>query len=187
VGQTVLDALAIAFWPFVVGAAAAGWLLRADQGSLAVAWSAAALAGIAGILSVTIFDVTSLWILLDMFVGMILFGAVCLLVVYWRWSALPRGSRILLIVMGVAGLGAGGEQLVGDYLVPRRVVQGTIENLFISWQAFGPDAYHVRIDGVLYLATVPLYRTLRVGDRVEAEIGRSSGYIYRLHRQVGGG
>jgi hypothetical protein len=184
---TVLDALAIAFWPIVVGAAVAGWLLRADQGSLAVAWSAAALVGIAGLLCITIFDVTSLWILLDMFVGMILFGGLCLLVAYWRWNALPRSSRILLIVMGVVGLGAGGEQLAGDYLLPRQLVRGTIESLFVSWQAFGPDAHHVRIDGGLYSATVPLFRTLRVGDRVEAEIGRASGYIYRLQRQAVGG
>jgi hypothetical protein len=176
------NAIAIAFWPAVVGLALTGWLRRRDASTLATTWSAASLIGIGGIFYITIFDTTSLLVLLDMAVGTILFGALCLLTVYGCASRLTRLQCIGVGLLGFAMIGYGSEILIGDHMLAPKAVEGVVRHLRIMPAGRGPDEYLVTIGDESFKATTRLYATLRPGERVRATVGRGSGYIYVIEK-----
>jgi hypothetical protein len=85
-------------------------------------------------------------------------------------------------LLGTGLFGYGGWQLVGDFLVPRYVVEGKIEDLHwrISSSRLPPDLAIVRIGDQDYAAPTRTFNTLRIGDNVRAEVGRASTYIFRV-------
>jgi hypothetical protein len=177
-----LDTIAIAFWPVVVGLVLIGWRGRADPNILAPAWAAASLIGIAGIMYTVIFDITSLVVLFNATIGMMLFGTLCLLTVYGARSRLTRRQCVGITLLGIALIGCGSEELIGDHVLERQTVDAVVRQLRIHETAKGPNEYLVTIGDQTFKATTRLYATLRQGDRVRATIGRGSGYIYGVEK-----
>src|SRR5262245_34036508 len=179
----IVDLIAIAFWPVVLAVIWRAWRLRADPASCAVPLSAAAILVGAAVIATLVFDIVSLWVLFDIYAGMILFGGLCLFALYARWSAFPAWKRIFIGLFSLALIGVGAAVLAADHVMARQIVVGSIDRLFIHHTALGLNEYNVSIDGRLYKATTRLYATLRVGEYVRAEVGRGSGFIYRLERK----
>jgi hypothetical protein len=178
--MTVLDVVAVAFWPVVLGLLLLAWANRSDMSLVAVV--SAALIVLAGIIYISFAGIASLSVLFAQHVGLILGGAFFVWATYVARHKLSLTARAGIGLFGLALIGIAGAQLVGDYLLPRQVVQGAIDRLHAFGHSKGPDSYEVSIDGKLYPATTRLYDTLRPGERVRVEIGRGSGYIYRLER-----
>jgi hypothetical protein len=181
--MSLVDLIAIAFWPVVLAILWRAWRLRADPPSCAVPLCAAAILVGAAVIATLVFDIVSLWVLFDIYAGMILFGGLCLSALYARWAAFSVWKRTFVGLFSLALIGVGAGILAADHLMPRRIVEGPIDRLFIHHTALGPNEYNVSINGRLYRATTRLYATLRVGELVRAEIGRGSEFIYRLERK----
>lgn len=180
--MAISDLFAIAFWPVVIGAGLVTWIPRAHKRLAAIRAIAGVVVlgfGLVGVIALIAFDIASLWVLLDFFVGAIVFGGSCLGYVYMRWAEISVWSRTWMGAFGAAMLVYGTWCLVADYLMPRRVVEGTVKHLHLS-SGRGPEEGNVTIDGRDYKATMRLYRTLRVGDRHRIEVGQGSKYIYRI-------
>jgi hypothetical protein len=176
----LLDTIAIAFWPTIVGLLAFGWFRRRDDGTLALTWTAAASLIVTGLFCLTLFDIGSLLILLDIFIGAILFGSLCVLAAYLGRDRLTPPRRLATALFGIAIAGYGGQSAIGDYLLERPAVDAVVRQLRIQETAKGPNEYLVTIGDETFKVTTGLYATLREGDRVRATIGRGSGYIYTL-------
>ena len=162
-GPMFLDAIALAFWPAIVGLVLFGWVRRADPAAVATPWATASVIAMAGIFYTVVFDVTSLVIVFNIFVGMILFGTLCLLAVYRCRSRLAVTSSVGLILFGVALVGIGSQSLIGDYMMERPVVHGTVQRLLILQTARGPNEYLVTIGDKSFHATTRLFATLARG------------------------
>jgi hypothetical protein len=188
--MTILDLIAIAFWPAVLSFAYWGWRCGEGTRARALAWGAASVLVVGGYAGAMAFETGSLWILFDFSLGLVLFGGLLLVAIYAYWTDFPWWSRILFGGLGLAFLAMGVGFLASDYLLPRQVVEGTVESLVIRPGDIGSRGYRypnqplVEINGQFYKATTRLYSTLRVGEQVRAEIGRGSKFIFRLERKA---
>jgi hypothetical protein len=100
--------------------------------------------------------------------------------VWWvaRRSRAGRTRKVAQIVVGFLFLAVGSGIIVGDYLLPRRHVVGTVDRIVSSWE-FGPR-YDVYLDGQMYLSTSDLLNSLAVGRRVMIDVGVGSKHIFRV-------
>jgi hypothetical protein len=178
----LLDTLAMAFWPTVAGLVLAGWLGRANPNVLVATWVPAPLLAVAGMVHTSIHDIATPVVLLDIFIGMLLFGALCLWAVYRCGSRLTTVRRLGLGLFGLAMIGYGGQMLIGDYAMERQVVEGEVRLLRVQENQDMPSEYHAMIGNGTFKVTTRLYAVLRVGDHVRATVGRGSGYVYAVER-----
>jgi hypothetical protein len=125
--------------------------------------------------------------LFDFYFGFVAIGALyCIGFVLVYFSALPVASRMgVLCIAGLAGpasLFFGLNVLIQDHALARPAVEGTISRLnAATWAKRAPE-YQVTIETRRFWATPATFETLHVGDRVRAEIGKGSLYIYRIER-----
>lgn len=181
--MTVADLIAAAFWPVTGSLFLVAWAFRRNRTIFEISLVVASIIVIAGITALIIFDITSLWVLLDLYIGAIFFGVLCLFALYVIWSKGSRWARLVLGFAGLASLGGGTYHFIADYVMARQIVQGTVQLLHVFWHSKGANEHVVKINDQFYAVTTQMYETLRVGDSVRAEIGRGSGYIYRIERE----
>jgi hypothetical protein len=147
-----------------------------------VTWLAAALILVAAIIHTSTFDITSVVVLLDTFIGMVLFGALCLWTVQRCGDQLTPLRRFGVGLFGLAMLGYGGQMLIGDYAMPRQVVEGEVRELRMQPAEEMPNDYYATIGSATFKVTTRLYASLRTGEQVRATVGRGSGFVYALER-----
>jgi hypothetical protein len=74
----------------------------------------------------------------------------------------------------------GANVLVQDYALNRLVVEGIVGRLEgETWSQRAPE-YQVTIETKIFWATPRTFETLKVGDRVRAEVGKGSQYIFNI-------
>jgi hypothetical protein len=94
------------------------------------------------------------------------------------------------LVLGMAALTMGGLgvwcgwNVVGDYMLPHRVVAGRVEGARVVHGTRSPSTYRVIIDGHGYNITRDLLARLRPGDLVEADVGVASKTILAIRSDV---
>jgi hypothetical protein len=125
--------------------------------------------------------------LFDFYFGFVAIGALCCIgFVMVYFSVLPVASRMgVLCIAGLAGpasLFFGLDVLIQDHALARPAVEGTISRLNAATEAKRAPEYQVTIETRRFWATPATFETLQVGDRVRAEIGKGSQYIYRIDR-----
>jgi hypothetical protein len=178
------DVSAVLFWPFV-GALGALYLIFRSNEKFKTAFPI--LTGIwlfpLAVLGWSFLGHESSITLLD--VALVVLGASLV------WSGIKRRREILnngigvvfLFLFGLPLVCWGTWNIIGDYLLARESVIGQIENLqthHMTGRYSGPTDYLVWLNGHEYSTTKHLFDNLRVGDAVQAEIGKGSGYILRI-------
>lgn len=130
----------------------------------------------------------SLVLLFDYYFGIVVAGACAcigfLLVYFSKWTVRSRmGAMIIFALFGSAMLLFGSNVLIQDFALSRLVVEGTISRLNVETGGYrkAPE-YLVTIETKRFWATPSTYKTLRIGDRVHAEVGKGSQYIFRIER-----
>ena len=147
--MSLVDLIAIAFWPVILAILWRAWRLRADPASYAVPLCAAAILVGAAVIVTLVFDIVSLWVLFDIYAGMVLFGGLCLFALYARWAAFSVWKHIFIGLFSLALIGVGAAVLAADHVMPRQIIDGSIDRLFIHHTALGPNEYNVSIGGRL--------------------------------------
>lgn len=125
--------------------------------------------------------------LFNSYFGLIVAGALCCVGFFFAYFSRPSGADRAggLILFGLAGpalLFFGSNVLIQDYVRNRAVIEGTVSQLNARTGSRKTADYRVVIDGKRFWATREIYEALKDGERVRAEIGKGSGYIYRIER-----
>lgn len=90
-----------------------------------------------------------------------------------------RKATAPLAAVGIGLIGVGGWYLIGDFLLPRQPVAGTITGARSTHGKAGPHYYAV-VDGRSHPITADLFETLRPGDHIEALAGKASGILFSI-------
>jgi hypothetical protein len=105
------------------------------------------------------------------------------------WTYKPRpGSfgakaiRVATFMIGSLMFAIPSYLLVRDVALPWSILEGRIDNLRIHRDHIGSPEYKMVIDGRWHDTTNEVFSTLRIGDRVRAEIGAGSKTIFRTER-----
>jgi hypothetical protein len=129
--------------------------------------------------------------LFDYYFAFVVAGAFCCFaffqIYFSKWTVASRPG--VLILCGLAGpflLFLGSNVLIQDYALARLVVEGTVSRLSIE-TVHKTLEYQVTIETKRFWATQPVFDTLRVGDRVRAEVGKGSQYIFGIAHVSGKG
>ena len=124
----------------------------------------------------------------------------------WGWRATPeevQKTEMVLtavrartqrprnrLVLGIAALAMGGLgvwcgwTVIGDYVLPHRLVAGRVEGARVVRGTRSPSTYQVIIDGRGYNITRDLLARLRPGDVIEADVGAASETILVIRRDA---
>jgi len=134
----------------------------------------------------------SLVLLFDFYFAFVAAGALCCIAFFLAYfSKLPLASRmgglILFALAGPALLFFGSNTLIQDYALARLAIEGTVSRLNVETWSKRASEYQVTIETRRFWATPATFETLQVGDRVRAEVGKGSMYIYRIERILGTG
>jgi hypothetical protein len=199
----ILDALAIIFWPLIGLTALMYFLIRKPEYRTAFAVLAGSTLVFPLLFSLNLFSNESMAFVLDVEVGFVALGAF-FLCMSWRTARLPDPalldqpptfrlrrqslkeqaavlfSILIYALLGAGLVGYGAWCLIGDYLVPRHVVEGRIEDLHVQSNGRLPPSLIVRIGEEDYKAPRRTFDNLSVGESIRAEIGRGSGYLFRV-------
>jgi hypothetical protein len=110
------------------------------------------------------------------------------LVYFCRWTVASRmGSMIIFALSGPASLIFGSNVLIQDYALSRLVIEGTVSRLNVETWSKKATEYQVTIETRRFWATPQTFETLNVGDRILAEVGKGSQYIFKIERIAGKG
>lgn len=186
----------IAFWPLILLLAYLAWRFRAHR-IIVVSCALSALAiFVIGIVHDYLRGSTSHAAVHDLTIGQCIVGGVTFMmfagvaqqVASNGWPKQDRILGLFAIAMGLVFLGvfvAGTAVLVRDLAWPWYTVEGEVTSLHntvgrVSWKYVGPN--FVRIGDTQVQASTRLYRTLRVGQHVRAQVSRGSDFIRRLER-----
>jgi hypothetical protein len=134
----------------------------------------------------------ALALLFDFYFGLVAAGVFCCFVFFqvysYKWTVASRpGVMIVCALLGPALLFFGSNVLIQDYALTRLVIEGTVSRLNVETWSKKASEYQVTIETRRFWAAPPLFKTLQVGDRVRAEVGKGSMYIYRIERIPGVG
>jgi hypothetical protein len=88
-------------------------------------------------------------------------------------------ATVAAAAAGIGLIGLGGWYLIGDFLLPRQPVAGTITGARSAHGKAGPHYYAV-VDGRSHPITADLFETLHPGDRIEALAGKASGTLFSI-------
>ena len=112
-----------------------------------------------------------------------------LLVYFNKWTVASRmGAMIVFALFGPPLLLFGLNVLIQDYALARLVVEGTVSRLDAHRGGYRrASEIQVTIETRLFWATPQTFETLKVGDRVRAEVGRGSEFIFKIERISGKG
>jgi hypothetical protein len=130
----------------------------------------------------------SLVLLFDFYFAFVVAGAFLCFAFYrvyfssWPVASKP-GVLIICALLGPFLLFFGSNVLIQDYVLSRLVIEGTVSRL--DGVTSPAPEYQVTIETRRFWATPPVYGTLRVGDRVRAEVGKGSQYTFRIERVSG--
>jgi hypothetical protein len=132
----------------------------------------------------------SLALLFDFYFAYVVVGAFCCFtffrVYFSKWTVASRpGVLILCALLGPFSLFFGLNVLIQDHVLSRLVIEGTVSRLNV--ETLSAPEYQVTIETRRFWATPQTFETLNVGDRVRAEVGKGSRYIYRIERIPGTG
>ena len=189
----------IAFWPLLFLLIFLAWRLRARR----IAAMACALLALAILLLGVLHDVfagsTSLAAVHDIEIGQliicaaffIMFVGVAREVALGGWKKQDRVLGLFAIAIALFlfwGVGSSIVVLAQDLAWPWRTVEGDVTLLAspgrvsgrTSWKYLGPNV--VRIGETQVLASTSLYRRLRLGQHVRAQVSRGSDFIRRIER-----
>ena len=134
----------------------------------------------------------SLIILFDAYFALVAVGVFCCFAFYRvyfsKWTVASRpGVLIVCALLGPALLIFGSNVLMQDYALSRLAIEGTVSRLNVEmWSKRAPE-YQVTIETRRFWATPPIFEALQVGDRVRAEVGKGSQYIFRIEHVPGAG
>ena len=132
----------------------------------------------------------SLVLLFDFYFALVAAGAFCCFVFFqvysYRWMVASRpGVLIICALLGPALLFFGSNILIQDYALARLAIEGTVSRLNAETGQKKASEYQVTIETRRFWATPAIFETLQVGERVRAEVGKGSMYIYRIERILG--
>ena len=183
----------VAFWPLVLLLIFLAWRLRAEKD--AAVWCAvSALALLAlGSIYIVVFGMTSLSVLHDFNVALAVLGGFLIVIsaglvqeitrARWRQDRVLGVFAIGMGLVGLAMLVHGVVVPLADLVLPENIVEGDVT--LLETHGRRPVTNVVRIGNTQVQASTPLYRTLRRGDHVRADVSRGSGFIRRLERTPG--
>ena len=178
--MTIADFTAACFWPLVILFAL---LLKWVRDRVVRRWIVAAAVAVGGFYLVMEFTYgeRSLMAVTDyyLFTGVLGVGAVYYGCRDLSSHYLTQKLRALSVVFcGVIFLGASGAVLIADFVQPRIVLEGRVQNVRIEG---GRRARYVAdIAGKTVNVTEPIYQRLKFLPVVRVEIGRGSEYVYRM-------
>jgi hypothetical protein len=89
---------------------------------------------------------------------------------------------VLCCLIGIGFIGYGGSSLIGDFLMPRDQIVGSITGMSHRFRSKGPDEYNVSINGRPFKTTGELFGRVHTGERVRAEIGAGSQVILQIEK-----
>jgi len=186
----------IAFWPVILLLSFLAWRFRAYKVVVVGCVLSLIAIFVVGTGHDYIHSNTSLATAHDLAIGeciisgifFLLFTAMTLQIASEGW---PKGNRILalfVIAVSLASLWAfvaGIVGLVRDMVWPWYTVEGEVTYLhrtagLVSWKFVGPNI--VRIGDRQLIASERVYKTLRVGQRVRAQVSSGSDFIRQLER-----
>jgi hypothetical protein len=90
----------------------------------------------------------------------------------------PRLTRTLFALLGIAIVAAGGSAAMQDIARSRRVVEGHVDSVDTYWRRFTDPEYVVVIDGKRFRSTFEAFVHIHPARRVRVEIGAGSGMIF---------
>ncbi|MBI3419069.1 MAG: hypothetical protein HY053_02920 [Proteobacteria bacterium] len=93
-------------------------------------------------------------------------------------QSLTKLTLLLIFSLGLSGLMSW--YLIGDYLLPHRIVEGVTGEASYHRGTHSPGWYDISIDGKSYKITRELLLTLHHQEHVHAEVGIGSGTILRV-------
>ncbi len=182
-GGGVIDIFAIAVWPLM---AVGVWLgikaKGAEGGDPRLSWAffigALAFFLVPLIVMLSLFSHYSALIIADQYCAMMVAGAFLLF-------SFPRKGEttwknVFSLAIGIALLAGSSWYLVGDFLVRRQSVEGTILDLRKKRVVSARRSrihYNIDFSKRTYETTFDIYRTVKKGQRIRAEIGQASGLI----------
>jgi hypothetical protein len=134
----------------------------------------------------------SLVLLFDFYFAFVVAGAFCctaFLFAYVSKAAIEKrmGAMILFALLGPFLLFLGANILIQDYALSRFVVEGIVGDLNVETSSKKAAEYQVTIGTKIFWAAPQTFDSLKVGDRVRAEIGKGSQYIFKIERIPGTG
>ena len=110
----------------------------------------------------------------------------CFIFVRFLFRPMPVASKmsvmILCALFGPFSLFFGLNVLVQDYALSRLVIDGKISRLGVTDFSKRAPEYEATIETKRFWTTPDVFATLHEGDRVRAEIGKGSRYIYSIER-----
>ena len=182
--MTFIEGLAIVFWPmtsvvaiFLVWLWRRMWRVRPNLFVFIAVFTSI-------FLTVLLFKVIgheSAAGVLDLGVFDVLLGAFFLVPLFFARRRLRGAKGIaagsIALVFGLLFFGNGSRNLIGDFVLSRQYVVGTVEKIYENSGRSG-RYYHVYINGQHHPTTANVFAQLRRGDRIRAEIGAGSGTIY---------
>jgi hypothetical protein len=95
------------------------------------------------------------------------------------------GGMIVFALLGPTSLFMGLNALIQDYALTRSVSEGVVTRLYTLTNSKSGPEYQVTIETKRFRATAPTFKALNLGDRVRAEIGKGSNYIFKIERIPG--
>jgi hypothetical protein len=105
-----------------------------------------------------------------------------LLLFYLNNLASTRRTAWLLLGFGILGIGVGGWNLVGDFVLPRHQAEGVVERKAVDRTGGLAPFYQVTISGRPLNVTADLFGSLAVGAHVRVVFGIATGTIFRVER-----
>lgn len=185
--MTFAEFIAVCFWPLVI---LFGLLLATTKDPLlrrSIAIAAVAIGFIYFGLGV-FYARSSIIAVVDFYLLMGLFGCMAIIGGYNRLrsrrpsyppkSLKERLADYSLIVLGGGFIWLAAITLYPDFVQPRLVLEGRVENLRTPPRRH--RGYLVDIAGQTVEATTPVYERLKFKPYVRVEVGRGSNYIYRI-------
>lgn len=121
--------------------------------------------------------------LIDIYILFCVAGAIMLLALFaGRKDFKGRIARLCVAAMGAVILYYGASSFVGDFILPRLHIEGTVENAVKTFSSRAGYFYEIHIDGQRYNTTADIFSQLHSGERVRAEIGVGSHNIFKIEK-----
>ncbi|HEY2137728.1 MAG TPA: hypothetical protein VGH49_17720 [Xanthobacteraceae bacterium] len=178
------DILALVCWPLIVAGLLLFFLLRCKQQQLDARQRRLLTFIAASVVVIPLFLVTwfaklSASMLINQYLLIIGIGSVLLAELYLRRGIDPAWRVALMASAGPAMIAVGMWTLVGDYVMPREVLEGAVTRTTHRVKVRRPVHYSIFIDGRDFATTAEVYDLVHRGQRIRAEIGAGSHTILR--------
>jgi hypothetical protein len=185
---TAADFVAASFWPLAILFAVLLKTVRDQRLWWLVVWAVACFMILYGVLWL-IYGESSLVAIVGGYLALAPIGAWALWYYFRCLMAVTRKglfwfvfSRVhVFLVLGVILLSLSGTTLFADFMQPRIVLEGRVQDLRKEWSAAGSHPRCVAyIAGQRVRVTTPVYEALEFRPVVRVEVGRGSGYVFKV-------